>query len=76
MSPVLAELLLYVRQHEGFQELLHGLVEQPRIQPFKVTDAEKPETARSRFIYQSGQTAQHESWLAALIGESTSQQEN
>jgi hypothetical protein len=76
MSPVLASLLLLIRQHEGFEELKAALVECPRIQPFRVSDAETPETARSRFIYQSGQAAQHEAWLAALIGNETSQQEN
>ena len=74
MSPLLADLLVHIRQHEGFQELLR-MVERPRIQPFKVTDAEKPETARSRFIYQSGQSAQHDQWLTALSGKPTSQQE-
>ena len=74
MSPVLADLLLHIRQHDGFAELLE-MVERPQIAPFKVSDAERPETARSRFIYQSGQLAQHEMWLAKLNGTSTSQQE-
>ena len=74
MSPVLADLLLHIRQHDGFQELL-DMVERPQITQFKVSDAERPETARSRFIYQSGQVAQHEAWLTAMIGTSTSQQE-
>lgn len=75
MSPVLADLLLYIRQHDGFRELLDEMVERPQITQFKVSDAERPETARSRFIYQSGQVAQHDLWLNALTGESTSQQE-
>jgi hypothetical protein len=74
MSHVLASLLVHIRQHEGFSELL-ALVERPTITTFRVSDAEKPETARSRFIYQSGQVAQHDQWIAALTGKSTSQQE-
>lgn len=76
MNPLVADLLARIRGHDGFPELLK-LVQRPRIQPFRVTDAEKPETARSRFIYQSGQVAQHDAWLNALTGNSTSQhQEN
>lgn len=74
MNPVLADLLFTIRQHDGFGELL-AMVERPQITAFRLSDAEMPETARSRFIYQSGQVAQHESWLAALTGEPTSQQE-
>ncbi len=74
MTPVLKELLFTIRQHDGFKELL-AYVERPQITTFRISDAEKPETARSRFIYQSGQVAQHEAWLAALVGNPTSQQE-
>lgn len=74
MTPVLKDLLFTIRQHDGYRELL-AMVERPQITLFRVSDAEKSETARSRFIYQSGQVAQHDQWLAALTGNPTSQQE-
>lgn len=72
MTPLLADLLDRMRGHDGFNDLLK-MVEQPRITPFRVSDAENPETARSRFIYQSGQANQHKAWLVALTGDPTSQ---
>lgn len=74
MNPLLADLLARIRAHEGLPELLK-MVERPRITPFRLGEAEKSETARSRFIYQSGQASQHEAWLHALTGQPTSQQE-
>jgi len=74
MSPLLVDLLARIRTHEGLPELLK-LVQRPRLQLAKLSEAEKPDVAHFRFVYQSGQVAQHEAWLVALTGKPTSQQE-
>lgn len=67
MNPLLKELLLLIRQHEGYRLLLSE-VEKPKIRPFVKSRAASVEQARSEWIFESGQMAQHERWLAFLSG--------
>ena len=67
MTPVLKELLVIIRQHEGFRELLKS-VEKPSIRPFMKSRAAQVEQARSEWIHDSGRQEQHEKWLQFLSG--------
>lgn len=67
MNPILKELLDLIRQHEGYKLLLKS-VEKPSIRPFVKSRAANVEQARSEWIFESGQMAQHEKWLALLSG--------
>ena len=67
MSEVLDSLLLTIRQHEGYRELL-TTVERPRIRPFVKSKSANVEQSRSEWIFQSGQLEQHERWLQMLSG--------
>ena len=67
MNPLLKELLLLIRQHEGYRHLLNS-VEKPTIRPFVKSRAANVEQARSEWIFESGQMAQHERWLQILSG--------
>lgn len=75
MSPLLRSLLEDIRQHGAFPELL-SLMAKPRLHTFRLSEAEKSETARARWIYESGQLAQHNLWLELLTGVKPSEQEN
>lgn len=75
MTPALQSLLLDIRQHAAFEELKRT-VPRPRIHTFRVSEAEKSETAKARWIYESGQLFQHHQWLELLTGEKPSEQEN
>ena len=67
MNPVLKELLLLIRQHDGYRLLLEG-VDKPTIRPFVKSRAANVEQARSEWIFESGQMANHEAWLGFLSG--------
>jgi hypothetical protein len=66
-SIALKELLHGIRQHPGFKELL-STVEKPRIRPYQKKEADQIEVSRAQWIYESGQLAQHERWIAVLTG--------
>lgn len=68
MSPALKALLLDIRQHAAFRELISTAVECPQIRPYLPKDAAQIEHSRAQWIYQSGQLAQHERWIAMLTG--------
>ena len=72
-SAGLLDLLVYLRGHAHFPELLKA-VERPRISPFKKSEAGETESARSKWIYESGKLENHEQWLSMLTGKSTSEQ--
>jgi hypothetical protein len=74
MSAVLQSLLLNIRQHEGFPELLKAMEPSP-LRPFRLTQADQVEKARAQWIYESGKIAQHETALAILTGKTPSEQE-
>jgi hypothetical protein len=67
MSAVLDSLLVTIRQHEGYRELLNA-VERPRIRPFVKSKAANVEQSRSEWVFESGQLMQHEQWLQMLSG--------
>ena len=67
-SAVLKSLLLHIRQHEGYRELLTS-VEKPTIRPFVKSKAANVEQSRSEWIFDSGRQEQHEKWLQFLSGE-------
>jgi hypothetical protein len=68
MTPMLREFLFNIRSHAAFNELV-SIIPKPRIHTFRLSDADKSETARSRWIYESGQLDQHKEWLSLLTGE-------
>lgn len=68
ISPVLKSLLVDIRQHPAFPELL-TLVDKPIVPRFKASEAENVETARAKWIHRSGQRDQHDQWLYALTGD-------
>ena len=63
MTPQLKELLLLIRQHPGFQELLAS-IEAPAIKPFRVSEMAKPQ--HEDWIFRSGRAQQNEIWRAFL----------
>lgn len=67
-SEVLKSLLLDLRQHPAFPELL-AAVEKPRIPQFRKSKAASVEEARADWIFTSGQVAQHNKWLLMLTGQ-------
>ena len=75
MTPTLKMLLLELRSHPQFPELIRA-VQRQQIRPFRVTEAEKSETARARWIYDSGMLANHNQWLALLTGSATQPEES
>jgi hypothetical protein len=66
-SPVLQSLLVMLRQHPGFPEFC-AHVPKPVIHPFAASKAELVESARARWIFESGQQQQHNQWLGFLTG--------
>lgn len=68
MNDAVKALLIDIRQHPAFRDLLKS-VEAPQITQFRLKDAEQIETARAKWIYQSGRKDQHEAWLHLLTGE-------
>jgi hypothetical protein len=64
-SEALQSLLLIMREHPGFPDLLKA-VETPKIPRFKRSQAADAEKARAEWIFASGKIAQHEMWLALL----------
>lgn len=73
-SESLKSLLLHIRQHPGYPELLKS-VEVPRPPEFKPNTPETPEQFGGKAIHVSGARAQHNRWLSFLTGQPTSQQE-
>lgn len=67
-SPRLQSLLMDLRQHPAFPELVKA-VEMPKLPRFKRSQAQAVEAERSNWIFQSGKREQHESWLALLTGQ-------
>ncbi len=72
-SAGLLDLLVYLRGHAHFPELLKA-VERPRISPFQPSEAAQSEAARAKWIHESGKLLSHEQWLRMLTGKSTSEQ--
>lgn len=68
MSHTLSDLLHLIRQHPGFEELKRDFVEAPSVRPYRPKDAAQVENSRAQWIYESGQLAQHERWIAMLTG--------
>lgn len=66
-SPVLQSLLLEIRQHPAFPELL-AAVQVPQLPRFKESEAEKSEKSKSTWVFRSGMLKQHEVWLHTLTG--------
>lgn len=72
MTNELRAFLSDLRQHPLFPQLL-AAVEQPRVRPYRPTQASEIERARAQWIYESGQLAQHNAWLAILTGNNPSE---
>lgn len=64
-SAALDALLVMMREHPGFPELLRS-VDAPKVPRFKRSQANDAEKARAEWIYVSGRLSQHEAWLAML----------
>ena len=62
MSKKLDELMLLIRQHEGFKELLSA-VEAPSVKPYRLSDGKKQ---YEEWIFRSGRAQQNELWQAFL----------
>ncbi len=73
LSPAVAELLIHLRGHPSFPELLKA-VERPKVSPFRMSEAEQSEKARAKWIYESGKLFSHEQWLALLTGKPSEQE--
>lgn len=63
----LSDLLIYVRQHRAFGELLNH-IEAPKPRPYRQSG--EPDKQYAEWIFNSGAAKQHTSWLMFLIGES------
>ena len=74
ISPSLAHLLVELRQHPAFPELLQ--VEAPRLPRFRPSQAEEAAKAHATWVYQSGRRDQHDYWLALLTGQATKEATN
>lgn len=68
MNHNLNALVQLIRQHPGFEAFKSEFVETPIIRPYKPKDAAQIENSRAQWIYESGQLAQHERWIAMLTG--------
>ena len=67
-SPALQALVMELRQHPAFPELLKR-IEPPPIPRFRHSQASEVEKARAEWIYASGKRDQHDLWLSVLTGE-------
>ena len=72
MSKTLEELLLTIRQHPGFKEML-AAIEPPDAKPYRPGQDTMAQYAD--YIFRSGRRLQNDIWRQFLIGEPTSQQE-
>lgn len=69
MIETLKALLVVMRQHPGFQELLKALEPQP-LPRYRVSKGKDVPTMGAETIYASGALDQHERWVALLTGAS------
>jgi hypothetical protein len=70
MKEQLKDLLFRIRQHPGFQELLHTL-EPPGLPRYRKSKALDVATMGAETIYASGALDQHERWIALLTGQAS-----
>lgn len=74
-SSALQSLLLEIRQHPAFPEMLK-MVPEPRLSRFRRSSATKPDEAFAQWAYESGALNQHELWLANLTGTDLTEKED
>ncbi len=66
-SENLVHLLMTVREHPAFSELL-SIVEAPKLPLFRASKSETFEAETMKWIHQSGRVQQHNAWIAVLAG--------
>lgn len=67
MTSDMKDLLLFIRQHRAFPELLTA-VEVPTVKPFRQSN--DPQRQHTDWIFNSGRAKENELWRQFLIGNS------
>ena len=75
MTPQLMELLLTIRQHPAFQELLKA-VEAPPLKPFAMSAVTKANEQHVEWIFRSGRALQDKQWRDFLTDAGSPQGDN
>lgn len=69
MSPELKAMLLDLRQHPLFPDLIRS-VQAPRLKGYRPRQGASIEDAGAKYCYYSGEMDQHARWLKLLTGDS------